>query len=473
MYYKSLELMKIEGRRKRKKFRRTISVINKSNLRVLNRFSRILSWLLPGLVIKRWMLTSGIGVITSLLGIAIWTNLRPLYWIIEIFFWIMNSITSILPVSLLGPLVLLIGILLIGVGQNRSINSIQKALVPQKNTFLVDALRVKSKLSKGPNIVAIGGGTGLSTLLKGLKNYSSNISAIVTVTDDGGSSGVLRKQLGVQPPGDLRNCLAALSNEEPMLTRLFQYRFSRGDGLEGHTFGNLFLSALTTITGSLEKAVQASSKVLSVQGQVIPATGIDVMLWAELDNGEKIFGESLISKSTKPIIRIGCLPENPPALPAAIESIKEADLIILGPGSLFTSLLPNFLVPEIVEALLNSNAPKIYISNLMTQPGETDGLDVFQHVKSIERQLLNFGVNTRIFNSILSQGEFERSSLIDYYRSRGAEPVICNKGQLISDGYYVLQAPLYSKKITPTLRHDSRRLARAVILMYRKLKKKS
>ena len=465
--------MKIEGKRKRKQLRRNISVINKSKLRILNRFLRILSWLLPGLVIKRWMITSGIGVITSLLGIAIWTNLRPLYWLIEIFFWVMNSITSILPVSLLGPIVLLIGILLIGVGQNRSINSIQKALVPQKDTFLVDALRVKSKLSKGPNIVAIGGGTGLSTLLKGLKNYSSNISAIVTVTDDGGSSGVLRKQLGVQPPGDIRNCLAALSNEEPILTRLFQYRFSRGDGLEGHTFGNLFLSTLTTITGSLEKAVQASSKVLSVQGQVIPATGIDVMLWAELNSGEKIFGESLIGKSTKPINRIGCIPENPPALPAAIESIREADLIVLGPGSLFTSLLPNFLVPEIVEALLKSKSPKIYISNLMTQPGETDGLDVFQHIKSIERQLLNFGVNTRIFNSILSQGEFERSSLIDYYRSRGAEPVICNKGKLISDGYYVLQAPLYSKRITPTLRHDSRRLARAVILMYRKLKKTS
>ena len=465
--------MKIEGKRKRRKLRRTISAIRKSNLGIFNRFLRILSWLLPGLVIKRWMFTSGIGLVTSLLGIAIWTNLRPLYWLIEIFFGVMNSLTSILPVSYLGPIVLFTGILLIGIGQNRSINSIQKALVPQKDTFLVDALRVKSKLRKGPNIVAIGGGTGLSTLLKGLKNYSSNISAIVTVTDDGGSSGVLRRQLGVQPPGDIRNCLAALSNEEPMLTRLFQYRFSRGDGLEGHTFGNLFLSALTTITGSLEKAVQASSKVLSVQGQVIPSTGIDVMLWAELDSGEKIFGESLISKSTIPITRIGCIPENPPALPAALESIREADLIVLGPGSLFTSLLPNLLVPEIVEALLKNKSPKIYISNLMTQPGETDGLDVIQHIKSIERQLFNFGVNKRIFNSILSQGEFERSSLIDYYRSRGAEPVICDKGRLISDGYDVLQAPLYSKRITPTLRHDSRRLARAVIAMYRKLKRNS
>tara|TARA_B100001115_G_scaffold143936_1_gene111821 strand:- start:413 stop:1807 length:1395 start_codon:yes stop_codon:yes gene_type:complete len=458
-------------KRKRKKIRRTVSRINRVNYDFLNRIFRILRWLLPGLVIKRWMITSAIGLLISLLGLAIWTNFRPLYSLLEIFFWVMTSLTGIFPVSLLGPFIFFIGILLIGIGQNRSINSIQKALVPQKDTLLVDALRVKSKLRRGPNIVAIGGGTGLSTLLKGLKNYSSNITAIVTVSDDGGSSGLLRKQLGVQPPGDIRNCLAALSNEEPILTRLFQYRFADGSGFEGHSFGNLFLSALTTITGSLEKAVQASSKVLSVQGQVIPATGTDVMLWAELENGEKIFGESLIGKSKRPISRIGCLPENPSALPTALDAIKEADLIILGPGSLYTSLLPNLLVPEIVESLLKSDAPKIYISNLMTQPGETDGLDVYQHIKSIEKQLSSFGVNSRIFTSILSQIEFEESSLIDYYRSRGAEPVICDKRKLISEGYYVLQVPLYARKITPTLRHDSRRLSRAVMYLYRKIKK--
>ena len=458
-------------KRKRRKIRKAVSKMNKANYGLLSRIFRILSWLLPGLVIKRWMITSGIGLLVSLLGLAIWTNFRPLYSLLEIFFWVMTSLTGIFPVSLLGPFIFFIGILLIGIGQNRSINSIQKALVPEKDTLLVDALRIKSKLRRGPNIVAIGGGTGLSTLLKGLKNYSSNISAIVTVSDDGGSSGLLRKQLGVQPPGDIRNCLAALSNEEPILTRLFQYRFADGSGFEGHSFGNLFLSALTRITGSLEKAVQASSKVLSVQGQVIPATGTDVMLWAELENGEKIFGESLIGKSTKPISRIGCLPENPSALPTALDAIKEADLIVLGPGSLYTSLLPNLLVPEIVEALLKSDAPKIYISNLMTQPGETDGLDVYQHIKSIEKQLSNFGVNSRIFSAILSQIQFEKSSLIDYYRSRGAEPVICDKKKLISEGYYVLQAPLYARKITPTLRHDSRRLSRAVMFLYRKIKK--
>ncbi len=458
-------------KKKKKGVQRKLSYFKKSNLGLINRVIRILSWLLPGLVIKRWMITSAIGLLTSLLGIAIWTNLRPLYWLLAAFFWIMNRLTSILPIAILGPLIFIFGLLLIGIGQNRSINSIQKALVPEKDTFLVDALRVKSKLNRGPNIVAIGGGTGLSTLLKGLKNYSSNITAIVTVSDDGGSSGVLRKQLGVQPPGDIRNCLAALSNEEPILTRLFQYRFSGGSGLEGHSFGNLFLSALTTITGSLEKAVQASSKVLAVQGQVLPATNIDVMLWAELEDGQKIYGESNISQSKKLISRIGYLPENPSALPSALESIKEADLIVLGPGSLYTSLLPNLLVPEIVDALLKSNAPKIYISNLMTQPGETDGLDVYQHIKAIEKQLLNFGVKTRIFNAILSQVKFEKSPLVDYYQSRGAVPVICNKEKLISEGYYVLQAPLYSRKITPTLRHDSRRLARAVMFINKKLKK--
>jgi len=195
------------------------------------------------------------------------------------------------------------------------------------------------------------------------------------------------------------------------------------------------------------------------------------VLWAELETGEKIFGESLIGKSTKPISRIGCLPENPSALPTALDAIKEADLIVLGPGSLYTSLLPNLLVPEIVEALLKSDAPKIYISNLMTQPGETDGLDVYQHIKSIEKQLSSFGVNSRIFSAILSQIQFEESSLIDYYRSRGAEPVICDKKKLISEGYYVLQAPLYARRITPTLRHDSRRLSRAVMFLYRKIKK--
>ena len=382
-------------------------------------------------------------------------------------------ITKILPSSVTGPIVFFIGIALLILGQSRSFKSIQKAVAPEKDDVLIDALRAQSKLNRGPNIVAIGGGTGLSTLLQGLKRYSSRITAIVTVADDGGSSGILRRELGVQPPGDIRNCLAALSTEESLLTKLFQYRFSSGTGLVGHSFGNLFLSALTSITGNLEKAITASSRVLAVQGQVVPATNADVRLWAELENGQRIEGESAIGKVKSPIIKIGCYPEQPPALPSAIEAIDNAELIILGPGSLYTSVLPNLLVPQIVEALQKSKAPKLYICNLMTQPGETDGLDVTGHIKAIESQLSDFGVNQRIFNLILAQKALGPSKLLDYYLSRGAEPVYCDFNSLRAQGYRVFAASLQEMKLTSrsVLRHDPRRLSLAVMRVFRRDKK--
>ncbi len=431
---------------------------------------RAIRWLLPGLVVKRWMLISGLGLLLALVGLAIWADLRPIYWSIETIFWFLTAITTFLPRSITGPLILIIGASLLLWGQSRSFGSIQQALAPAKDTVLVDALRAKSKLNRGPNIVAIGGGTGLSSLLSGLKSYSSRITAIVTVADDGGSSGILRRELGVQPPGDIRNCLAALSTETPLLTRLFQYRFSSGSGLEGHSFGNLFLSALTAITGSLETAITASSRVLAVQGQVVPATNVDVRLWAELENGQRIEGESVIGNAPSPIVRIGCCPERPPALPRALSAIVNADLILLGPGSLYTSLLPNLLVPELVEAIQKSNAPKLYICNLMTQPGETDGLDVTGHVRAIEAQLASFGITKRIFNFILAQAEIEPSPLLDYYKARGAEPVTCDNRTLNSLGYGLIQAQLQGRRSIPTFRHDPRSLALAVMRFYRRSK---
>ena len=436
---------------------------------------RAIRWLLPGLVVKRWMMISGLGLLIALIGISIWSDLRPIYWALEILFWFFGAITTFLPKSIIGPLVLFLGIGLLIWGQNRSFESIRQAqaLATKKDTLLVDALRAKSKLNRGPNIVAIGGGTGLSSLLKGLKRYSSRITAIVTVADDGGSSGILRRELGVQPPGDIRNCLAALSTEEPLLTRLFQYRFSSGTGLQGHSFGNLFLSALTAITGNLEAAITASSRVLAVQGQVVPATNMDVRLWAELDNGDRIEGESAIGNAKSPILRIGCYPERPHALPRSIEAIKNAELIVLGPGSLYTSILPNLLVPEIVEAIQRSNAPKLYICNLMTQPGETDGLDVGGHVRAIEAQLATLGITKRIFNAILAQDDLEPSNLLDFYRSQGAYPVKCNKEELREQGYFVYQATLQGFKGTPTLRHDPRSLSLAVMRFFKKFKRES
>ena len=435
------------------------------------RSRRAVSWLLPGLVVKRWLLTSGLGLLMALLGAAIWADLKPIYWIIETLIWLLGTITTVLPRSITGPLVVLIGAALVLWGQSRSFGSIQQALAPDKDTVLVDALRAKSKLNRGPNIVAIGGGTGLSTLLSGLKRYSSNITAIVTVADDGGSSGVLRRELGVQPPGDIRNCLAALSTEEPLLTRLFQYRFSAGSGLEGHSFGNLFLSALSAITGNLETAITASSRVLAVQGQVVPATNADVQLWAELENGQRIEGESAIGKAPSPIVRLGCLPEQPPALPRALEAISNADLILLGPGSLYTSLLPNLLVPALVRTIQLSRAPKLYICNLMTQPGETDGLDVVGHLRAIEAQLASLGISQKLFNAVLAQDDLGESPLVKHYQARGAEPVNCDAQALIAKGYELMQAPLQGKRPRATLRHDPRSLALAVMRFYRKHKK--
>ena len=440
---------------------------------LMTRSQRAVRWLQPGLVVKRWVLTSGLGLLMALVGGAVWADLKPIYWILETLSWLLGTLTTVLPREFTGPILLLVGVALVLWGQSRSFGSIQQALAPDKDTVLIDALQAQSRLNRGPNIVAIGGGTGLSTLLSGLKRYSSHITAVVTVADDGGSSGVLRRELGVLPPGDIRNCLAALSTEEPLLTRLFQYRFSAGGGLEGHSFGNLFLSALTAITGNLETAITASSRVLAVQGQVVPATNVDVRLWAELENGQRIEGESNIGHAPSPIVRLGCIPERPPALPRALEAIANADLIVLGPGSLYTSLLPNLLVPEIVSAIQRSRAPRLYICNLMTQPGETDGLDVRGHLRAIEAQLASLGLSQRLFSAVLAQDDLANSALIKFYQARGAEPVLCDAKGLRKDGYDVTQAPLQGARPTSTLRHDSRSLALAVMRFYRKHKGES
>jgi uncharacterized cofD-like protein len=435
---------------------------------LMSRSRRAARWLQPGLVVKRWMLTSGVGLVLALLGAAVWADLQPIYWMLQSVRWLLQALTQVLPREITGPLVLLIGGGLIWLGQSRSFGTIQKALAPEKDTLLVDALAAKSRLNRGPSIVAIGGGTGLSTLLSGLKRYSSNLTAIVTVADDGGSSGVLRRELGVLPPGDIRNCLAALATEEPLLTRLFQYRFRAGTGLEGHSFGNLFLSALTAITGSLESAITASSRVLAVQGTVVPATSADVRLWAELEDGRRIEGESQIGNAPSPIVRLGCTPERPPALPKALEAIANADLIVLGPGSLYTSLLPNLLVPELVNAISRSKAPRLYICNLMTQPGETDGLDVEGHLRAIEAQLASLGVQRKLFNAVLAQEELGDGPLMAHYRQRGAEPVTCDLRRLRSQGYDVTLAPLQGARPTGTLRHDPRSVALAVMRFYKR-----
>jgi uncharacterized cofD-like protein len=236
---------------------------------------------------------------------------------------------------------------------------------------------------RGPRIVSIGGGTGMPAVLRGLKHHSANITAIVTVGDDGGSSGRLRREHGIMPPGDFRNNIIALAEVEPLMARLFQYRFAEGSVLGGHSFGNLFVLAMTGVTGSFEHALRETSRVLAVQGVILPSTPQDVEICAEFTDGSVECGESRIPEIGKPIERLRIKPEHPAAQPEAVRAILEADLVVLGPGSLYTSVLPNLLVEGIAKALLQSDALKIYVCNVATQPGETDGYDVEAHIAAL------------------------------------------------------------------------------------------
>ncbi len=247
------------------------------------------------------------------------------------------------------------------------------------------AIRSGARLARGPRIVAVGGGTGLSALLSGLKQHTSNLTAIVTVADDGGSSGRLRRGLGMLPPGDIRSCLVALADDESLMSRLFQYRFEEGDGLQGHSFGNLFLAALAEVTGDFERAVRESTSVLKVRGQVLPATLQSVTLHAELQGGERVEGESTITAADRLPLRVWLEPERPAAVPQALEALAGADMIVLGPGSVYTSIVPNLLIPDVREAIKRSRARVVYVCNVMTQPGETDGYSAADHLRAIYR----------------------------------------------------------------------------------------
>jgi uncharacterized cofD-like protein len=265
-------------------------------------------------------------------------------------------------------------------------HSLLAAFVPPGQRDIAEVVYRYRRRERGPKIVAIGGGTGMAVLLRGLKAHTSNLTAIVTVADDGGSSGQLRQDLGVLPPGDIRNCLAALADDEALTTQLFQYRFSQGAGLEGHAFGNLFIAAMAGVTGDFDRAILESSRVLAVQGRILPSTLDRVTLCAELqgeDRLEQIEGESQIPEAQAAISRVFLRPDSVRAYPGTIQAILEADLICIGPGSLYTSVLPNLLVQDIARALVAARAPRVYICNVATQVGETDNYDLADHLAAL------------------------------------------------------------------------------------------
>ncbi|MBD0267165.1 MAG: YvcK family protein [Cyanobacteria bacterium Co-bin8] len=425
------------------------------------RINRWMGWLAPGLLVKRWLFLSVAGVLLVGFGMLVWLKLTPVFYTGQLVGSVLRLITRFFPSYISGPLAILTGVLIILWGQTRTLGVITDVLMPGQEEELLDVLLTQRRLSRGPKIVVLGGGTGLSNLLRGLKQFSSNITAIVTVADDGGSSGRLRREIGVLPPGDIRNCLAALADEEKLLTELFQYRFKAGSGLVGHSFGNLFLTAMNEITGNLEQAVEASSKVLAVRGQVLPATLTDVQLWAELSDGRRIVGESKIAEARGRIVTIGCLPANPPALPNAVKAIEEADYIVIGPGSLYTSIIPNLLVPEIVEAIASRQVPRIYVCNIMTEPGETDGYKVSDHIRAIDRACGRY-----LFDAVLVQREPASVSAQERYAREGAIPVELDREAIVESGRRIIAANVMLESEIHTVRHDPHRLARVLLRWY-------
>ncbi len=316
----------------------------------------------------------------------------------------------------------------------------------------------------GPKVVVIGGGTGLSTLLRGLKRYTANLTAIVTVSDDGGGSGMLRRDIGILPPGDIRHCMEALANVEPVMTELLKYRFTEGS-LRGQCFGNLLLAALNGTTGSFEEAVRQMSHVLAITGRVLPVTSADVQLEAVFENGSSVVGESSIFAFKKEqdcrISRVALIPEHPAALPDALEAIDQADLIVLGPGSLYTSVIPNLLVDGVVQALCRAKALKMYVCNIMTQEGETEGYTAADHVEALMAHGAPGMVDLCLANSQAVPGW-----LLDRYLQEDAVPLVVDRERFAQMGMELVERPVASQD-SNFARHSADRLAREVLRVYR------
>lgn len=414
-------------------------------------------WLYPGMGVKRWLLVMALGVLLVSAGFTLIMEMDVLGAVErELASWVgrlVGSLPQAAPFA--GLAVVACGVGLIVLGLRQTIRALLDVVLPGHVGSLASLVYRRQHLRKGPRVVAIGGGTGLSTLLRGVKGLTSNITAIVTMADDGGSSGRLRLEMGVPPPGDVRNTLVALADTESLMERLFQYRFQVGEGLKGHSFGNLFIAAMTAITGDFEQAVRESSKVLAVRGQVLPATVQPVTLVAEFADGSRIAGESRLPQAGKPIRRVALDPPYVQPLAEAVRAIREADVIVLGPGSLYTSILPNLLVQGIADALRQSRAMRVYVCNVMTQPGETDGYGAADHV----RALLDHAGPGLIDYVLINSGRVQHA-LAERYRREGALPVAADLPALRALGVVPVARSLIST--SDLARHDADKLALAV-----------
>ncbi|MGD2028093.1 MAG: YvcK family protein [Anaerolineales bacterium] len=425
--------------------------------RLRRELQQLILWFSPGLGVKRWLLVVFIGITMLAVGLAFVLldiyRQAPDNWVSTVLATIsLQFLPRLLRAFIYGGA----GVALVLFGIMRLNRTIMRPFL-QPGKPVVNTLVQYRRLDRGPQVVVIGGGHGLSTLLRGMKKFTRNITAIVTVADDGGSSGMLRNSKGMLPPGDIRNCLAALSSDEDLTSHLFQYRFTTGEpNLTGHSFGNLLISALSEITGSFEEAVVEAGKVLSVHGQVVPSTLHDVRLVADksvpnLRREVRIHGESRIPGVRGTVQRLWLEPNNPPAYPAAIRALLQADMVVVGPGSLYTSILPNLLVPDIVAAMRASQAFKVFVCNITTQPGETDNYNCGDHIRAIENH-----VGNNLFDLVLSNCETIGEL------PEGTQWVEALEG--LDEDYAVYRANLINEE-TPT-QHDSDKLSRILIDLF-------
>lgn len=420
------------------------------------KFTQDARWLIPGLQVKRWFMLIFLGAAVMTLGVLILFDIKPVFYTMEF----VRKIALHASTEWLAFAVIMLGAALFFKGWEKTNLSI---LDGKDNQSLLELLYRRRKLNRGPKIVAVGGGTGLSMLLRGIKHITNNVTAVVTVGDDGGSSGRLREEMGMLPPGDIRNCIAALADDEDLITKLFQYRFKSGEGLEGHSFGNLFLTALCAITGDMVRAVKESSNVLSIRGRVLPSTLDDMKLVAEMEDGRIIHGESNIPEAHGRVKRLYTDPADCKALSDVISAIKDAELIILGPGSLYTSVIPNLIIKEIAEEIAKSSAKKIYVCNIMTQPGETDGYAVSDHLKA----LIQHAGSDKIIDAVLVN-DYLPNNLAQKYQQSGSYPVKVDVDNIRKLGIRLFSKKLIEDSKEGLVRHSSNRVARAIYYWYKK-----
>jgi uncharacterized cofD-like protein len=416
------------------------------------RGAQALKWLRPGMHVKRWLIVLAIGVVLLALGVAYLLREAYLSYRFPGIFYYLTI--QFVPRVWRGLLFLAISLGAIAVGLWRlNLALLEPFRGETQQGSIVDHVHRYRFQGRGPRVVAIGGGTGLSNLLRGLKDETGNLTAIVTVADDGGSSGRLRRDFGVLPPGDVRNCIAALADTEPLLRSLFQYRFSEGSDLEGHSFGNLFIVAMSEVAGSFEEAIRQTSRVLNTRGQIVPSTLADVTLTALTVDGERITGESNIGHSPTRIREVFIEPSDAAPHPDAIAAILDADLIVMGPGSLYTSVLPNLLVRGVMDAIRASSAMRIYVSNVATQHGETDTFTVQDHIDALEQH-----VGRGTFHLVIANNNLSSDLPADWH----SEPVRLTDGDS-PDPRIVLMDVISEQN---RYRHDPVKLASAIMRLY-------